>query len=81
MNLFDLRFNQVKVIEQPFSCWADVIARAGLFANVGVGLAQRKNITLEARKKSCCIAPYLHSTVGGPQATTMLDESGRAKNL
>ena len=52
VNFLELCLDQVEIVEQPFCCRADVIARRCLQTNVGVRFAQHLNIAFETRKKS-----------------------------
>ena len=49
--MLDLRFNNVKVVQQPVRRWRDITAAAGCRCNVVVGQPECGNIVLHARKK------------------------------
>ena len=53
VDFLELRFDQVKVVQQPFSRWADVVARACLLAYVGMRLAKHRHIGFETWKERC----------------------------
>ena len=80
-HLFELGLDQVEVVEQPFGCRADVVAGGGLGADVAVGLAQRADVALQARKKRRGARSVAISAVGLAQAAAVLGEALRAKDL
>ena len=51
VNLFDLRNDDVEIVEQPFAGGADVIPGTFLYADVSIGLAQHGDVVAQARKK------------------------------
>ena len=51
VDLLQLTFDEVKVVEEPLGRCAHLVASAGLFADVMLRLAQRADVVLQARKK------------------------------
>ena len=83
LDLLELCFNQVKIVQQPVGRRCDVLAALREGGNVVVGLAQRCNIVLNAREKRQAFAPALAGAHGLrlSQAASMLLKALCAKQL
>ena len=57
VNLLQLRFHQMEVVQQPFGSRGDVLAAVRNRGDVVVGLSQGNDIFLNAGKKGCGVAP------------------------
>ena len=77
----DLRFNQMKVVKQPFRRRADVVTRGGLAADVAVRLAQRHHVVVQLRKKHHRLRAADGRVVRLRQAAAVLCKALRAKYL
>ena len=81
VNLAELAFDQMKVVEQPLGRGADVVAAAGVVADVVLGFAQRADVVFEARKKGRRAARRDVCAMRLTEAATVLAEALRPKNL
>ena len=81
VNFLELRFDQVKIVEQPLGCRADVVACAGLTSNVGIGFPKRANIALKPREEICCTPKRAGSPMRFPQTATMLCKTLQPENF
>ena len=84
--MLDLRFNDVKIVQQPVCRWRDITAAAGCCCNVVVRQPERGNVVLHTRKK-CGAARVI--AIGAQrthrlrcrQAAAVLFKALRAKKL
>ena len=80
LDLLQLRFDQVKVIEQPFCCRSDVVPAARHTGDVVVRFAQCRNVLVDAREKGRVSKPAVASArraygLGKREAAAMLLEA------
>ena len=81
VDLLELRFDQVEVVEQPLGRRADVVARRGLCAYVAVRFAQRADVAAQARKEGCLARQRPFGTVRLAEAAAVLRKTLRAEDL
>ena len=81
MNFLDLAFDEVKVVEQSFSRWGDVITRLGARCNEVLGLAQDPDVVFQPRKKRRRTRSFGIDPMGVTQAATMLSKALGTENL
>ena len=81
VNFFDLRDDDVKVVEQPFACGADVAAAAFLQTDVAMRLAEDRNVVVQARKKSGGARCAQACGMRFAEATAVLSKPGRSENF
>jgi hypothetical protein len=81
VNFLELRFDQVKVVEQPFGRRADVIAGRRLGSDVAVRLTQRADVASQAREKGRRARGGARRAVGFSEAAAVLCKALEPKNL
>ena len=80
-DLFELRFNQMEVVQQPLGRRTDVIAGPRKGADVGVRPAQRHDVSVDTRKKWSDPSYANGGTVGFSQTAPMLLKALRTKDF
>ena len=81
VDFLQLRLDHMGVVEQPFGRRADVIALAGLRAQIGTGRAQHLDVVLQARKEAVATRPAPGHAMGLAQALAMLGKALQAEDL
>ena len=80
MDLLDLRHHHIKIVQQPFTCSADVVAGGIALGDSVIGLAQDADVVAQARKKRRHARMHTRM-VCLRQTGTMLGKTRTAKNL
>ena len=81
VNFLELRLDEVKVVQQPFGCRADVVPGSCLYADVVVRQAQGLDIASQPREEGGGEVGRINRPVGVAQAASMLRKAHLAKEL
>ena len=81
VNLLELAFDQVEVVEQPLGRRADLVAGLCLLADVTVRGTQRADVVLEPREERGRAAPPRFGAVGLRQAQAVLRKTFGAEDF
>ena len=80
-DFFELRFDEVKVVQQPFGRRTHIVASDGLSADVVVRLTQHADVVAQAGKESRGPQRGIARSVCDSQAATMLGKAPCSKNF
>ena len=81
VDLLELRFDQVEVVEQPFGRRADVVAGGRLHRDVAVRLAQGADVALQAGKEGRRTPGRPGGAMGFTEAAAMLRKALQPEDL